>query len=77
MGKGKGMFQRKIIRVRKNTMLFEFSGVSFYQLKFFVKKINKKLNFKTYVLDKNPNLIKTFTKNYFIYNYYTKFFKLS
>ena len=43
MGKGKGLIVRKIIRVPKNTILFEFIGVSFFKIKFFIKKINKKL----------------------------------
>ena len=43
MGKGKGLFERRIVRIRKNTILFEFVGVSFFKLNFFIKKINKKI----------------------------------
>ena len=46
MGKGKGSLDRKVLKLKKNFILFEFYGISFYKLKWFVNKINKKLNFK-------------------------------
>lgn len=33
MGKGKGKFKRKIINIKQNSTIFEFSGISFYKLK--------------------------------------------
>lgn len=59
MGKGKGLVDRKIIKVYKNTILFEFMGIPFYKLLLITKKINKKLNFKIGVISKNNNLYKS------------------
>lgn len=64
MGKGKGMFERRIIRVRKNTIFFEFSGISYYKLRPFIKKINKKLNIKTTLVYKNNNFYKNINPRY-------------
>lgn len=50
MGKGKGLIERKIIRIRRGVVLFEFLGVSIIKLKKLVKKINQILNVKFYVL---------------------------
>lgn len=75
MGKGKGLFERRIIRLPKNRILFEFSGISFYKLKHFVKKINKKLNFKTSIFFNHKNYFKTATKHNLIFNYYVKYLK--
>ena len=44
MGKGKGMLERAVIRVKKNFSIFEFKGFSVYRLKKFYININKKLN---------------------------------
>lgn len=77
MGKGKGLFNRRIIRLPKNSVLFEFSGVSLYKINFFVKKINKKLNFKTYVLYNKNFQFKNLSKHSFISNYYNKFFNVN
>ena len=76
MGKGKGLFERRVIRVAKNSILFEFAGIPLYKLKFFIKKINKKLSFKTYLFFKENNFYKTHTKNNFISRYYSDFFKV-
>lgn len=46
MGKGKGTADRKVLKLKKNFVLFECKGLSFYKLKWLVNKINKKLNFK-------------------------------
>ena len=74
MGKGKGLVDRRIIRIYKNTILFEFFGVPHYKLLNITKKINKKLNFKI-VLISNKNL---FYKNPFKLNtpikYFNKYF---
>jgi len=58
MGKGKGLIERRVIRIYKNTILFEFFGISFYKLLNITKKINKKLNFKIVLISKNNNLYK-------------------
>lgn len=75
MGKGKGSFERRVVRLAKNTVLFEFSGISFYRLNFFVKKVNKKLNFKLYVLYNDLNLFKLISNKGCVFKYYVKFLK--
>lgn len=70
MGKGKGLVERRIIRVYKNTILFEFFGISFYKLYNITKKINKKLNFKIILISDKINLY----KNPFKLNSPTKYF---
>lgn len=50
MGKGKGLIERKVIRIRRGVILFEFLGVSIIKLKKLIKKINKFLNVKFDVL---------------------------
>lgn len=70
MGKGKGLVERRIIRIYKNTILFEFFGISFYKLLNITKKINKKLNFKIILISKQNNLY----KNPFKLNTPTKYF---
>lgn len=77
MGKGKGLFERRIIRLRKNSILFEFMGIPFNKLNFFIKKINKKLSFKTYILCSNSFKFKTLSKHSEITTYYNKFFKVN
>ena len=73
MGKGKGLVERKIIRVYKNTILFEFFGIPFYKLLAVTKKINKKLNFKLKLISKNINLYKTPFKLNTPAKYYNKY----
>jgi ribosomal protein L16/L10AE len=75
MGKGKGLFERRVVRLPKNFILFEFSGVSFFKLNRFVKKINKKLNFKTKILFNHKNFYKTPTKHNLISKFYIKYLK--
>lgn len=70
MGKGKGLIERRIIRVYKNTILFEFFGISFYKLLSITKKINKKLNFKIILITRRSN----FYKNPFKLNTPIKYF---
>jgi len=33
MGKGKGLLERKVLRIQKNFILFEFFGFSVFKLK--------------------------------------------
>ena len=49
MGKGKGMLERSVIRVKKNFSIFEFKGFSKYRLNKFYLNINKKLNLGFYL----------------------------
>lgn len=55
MGKGKGLIERKVIRIRRGVVLFEFLGVNMLKLKKLIKKINKYLNVKFFVIS-NENL---------------------
>lgn len=77
MGKGKGLFERRVIRLRKNSILFEFMGVPLNKINFFIKKINKKLSFKTYLLSSDTFKFKTISKHSNITTYYNKFFKVN
>lgn len=46
MGKGKGMIERKVIRIRRGVVLFEFLGVHPQKLKKLALKVNKICNVK-------------------------------
>jgi len=46
MGKGKGLVERKTVRLRKNVPIFEFYGFPFPLLKRMLFKLNKKMNLK-------------------------------
>jgi ribosomal protein L16/L10AE len=73
MGKGKGLNERHVIRVRKNTTIFEFSGISLYRLEQLLLRINKKLNIKLVLLKKRINSYKIWSKkNKYLY-YYNKY----
>lgn len=52
MGKGKGSFERKIIRMRFNQIIAEFEGININKLKNFKLQINKKLNIKINIIYK-------------------------
>lgn len=54
MGKGKGLIERKVIRIKKNFKLFEFKGVSPIKLKKLLIFINKLMSVK-FFLYKNYN----------------------
>jgi ribosomal protein L16/L10AE len=56
MGKGKGLIERKIIRIRRGVTLFEFKGVSKPKLIWLVNKINKKLKIKINVFYKKTDI---------------------
>jgi ribosomal protein L16/L10AE len=73
MGKGKGLIERKIIRVRKNTTIFEFSGVSYYRLIQLLLKINKRLDIKFSIYYKKLNLYRVWSKNNKYLYYYRKY----
>jgi large subunit ribosomal protein L16 len=55
MGKGKGMFERRVIRVNRGFILFEFSGFSINKLKFIINIINKLLSIKLVLINTNSN----------------------
>lgn len=52
MGKGKGSFDRKLIKIRTNQNIAEFSGININKLKKFIKKLNKKLNINLFIINK-------------------------
>lgn len=52
MGKGKGAMERKVIRLQKNFVLFEFKGVNYYKTHWFLKKLNKISNLRFTVIFK-------------------------
>lgn len=74
MGKGKGLFERRIIRVSKNTILFEFLGISIFKLKFLIKKINKKLGIKTHIIIRKTNCYKIISNKGVNSVYFNKYF---
>jgi ribosomal protein L16/L10AE len=53
MGKGKGMVERKVIRIRRGITLFEFIGVPLNKLKLLIPKLNKKLDIKLSLIKNN------------------------
>lgn len=55
MGKGKGLIERKVIRVKKNFIILEFKGVPFLKLSKLIKYLNKILSVKMYIV-KNYNI---------------------
>lgn len=73
MGKGKGLLERKVLRLKKNFIIFEFSGLSIYKLNWIKNKINKKSNLRfvlyTIFIKNTRNWFKRNTQRY----YYTKY----
>lgn len=55
MGKGKGLIERKSIRVKKNFIILEFKGVPLIKLNKLVKYLNKIFSVKMYII-KNYNI---------------------
>lgn len=55
MGKGKGMIERKVIRIRRGVVLFEFIGVAPIKLKKFSLKINKICSVKFSIISNNKS----------------------
>lgn len=73
MGKGKGMIERKVIRIRRGVVLFEFIGVSPSKLKKFALKINKVCSVKFNIITNNILTYPLWSKsNKYIY-YYGKY----
>ena len=53
MGKGKGMIERQVLRVKKNQKIFEFSGLSIYRINKFCLNLNKKTKLSFFILNLN------------------------
>jgi len=51
MGKGKGSFERWVIRVKQGFVLSEFIGIPKYRLQKILIKFNKKFNMRLYLVD--------------------------
>lgn len=73
MGKGKGLIERKVIRIRRGVVLFEFLGVNLLRLEKLIKKINKYLNVKFFVLSNQSLKFTTWSKNNRYSYYYDKY----
>jgi len=70
MGKGKGLIERKIIRIRRGVTLFEFKGISKPKLIWLSNKINKKLKVKINIFYKKPDIFYKIWSKKNQYNYY-------
>jgi len=73
MGKGKGMLDRAVMRVKKNFILFEFKGYSIYRLNKLCINVNKKLSLGLYTISKNNNTYPMWCKNNFYLHYFDKY----
>lgn len=73
MGKGKGMIERKVIRIRRGVVLFEFKGISPIKLQKLIKKINKILSVKfTYIFEYDKRYCIWSNREKYIY-YFSKY----
>lgn len=63
MGKGKGLFERRAVRVQKNTILLEFSGIPLYKLILLEQKINKKMSVKVKLYSTKPKTFNLWFKS--------------
>lgn len=70
MGKGKGLIERKVIILKKNSIIFEFKGISVIKIIKIIKFFNKVLNVKTYFFKKNLIFFSLWSKKnkYIIYH---------
>jgi ribosomal protein L16/L10AE len=57
MGKGKGLIERKTIRIKRNFIIFEFKGIPPIKIKKLIVYANKFLSLKLF-------LISNYNKNY-------------
>ena len=73
MGKGKGLIERKVIRVRRGFILFEFLGVPFLRLNKLIKKINKVLDVKFHLIHNSLFTYRLWTKNNKYMYYHNKY----
>ena len=73
MGKGKGIFIRKVIRVPKNKIFLEFSNMNLIFLKKICKNFKKKNNLLTLIIFKKNFPIFCNNKDISFYNFYKRF----
>lgn len=52
MGKGKGLIERKVIRIRRGVVLFEFLGVNPLKIKKLITKANRICSVKFFIIYK-------------------------
>jgi hypothetical protein len=72
MGKGKGMIERKVIRIRRGMILLEFSGVPPFKLNLLLPKLNRKLDIKLAIINNSfiSYNIWSINKYYYYHNKY-------
>lgn len=51
MGKGKGSFERWVVRLKQGHIVSEFVGIPKYRLNLILLKFNKKFNMKLYLVN--------------------------
>ena len=73
MGKGKGILERGVIRLKKNFIIFEFEGYSLYRLKKFVLNVNKKINLNFFLFFINKKTYNLWCKNNKYIYYFDKY----
>lgn len=73
MGKGKGLIERKVIRVRKNFILLEFMGIPILKLHKLVKYLNKVLSVKMYLIKNYNHCFSLWSKNNKYVTYHDKY----
>ena len=74
MGKGKGLIERQIIRIRRGVTLFEFKGVSKAKIIWLTNEINKKLKVKiNFFFKKTDVFYKVWSKKNKYSYYYNKY----
>lgn len=74
MGKGKGLVERQIIKIRRGVTIFEFKGVSKKKIIWLTTEINKKLKIKiTYFFKKKDIFYKIWSKKNKYSYYYNKY----
>lgn len=74
MGKGKGLVERNIIKIRRGVTIFEFKGVSRSKIIWLTKEINKKLKIKIICFFKKTDIFyKIWSKKNKYSYYYNKY----
>lgn len=73
MGKGKGLVERKVIRVRRNFIILEFKGVPFLKLKKLLKFVNKLFSVKMFLVCNYSKNFSLWSKNNKYITYHDKY----
>jgi len=74
MGKGKGLIERQIIRIRRGVTIFEFKGISKSKIMWLTKEVNKKLKIKINCFFKKTDIFyKVWSKKNKYSYYYNKY----